>query len=60
MHRPLLFYSKLICTFADVKSSLILLIMADSQKTPWWKIVLQALSYAISLILGGAAGATFF
>lgn len=34
--------------------------MANTEKTPWWKIVLQALSYAISLILGGAAGATFF
>lgn len=60
MHRPLLFYSYLICTFADVKPSQILLIMANSEKTPWWKLLLQAISYAITLIIGGAGGAAMF
>ena len=34
--------------------------MANSEKTPWWKLLLQAISYAITLIIGGAGGAAMF
>ena len=60
MHRPLLLYSNLISTFADVKLSQISFFMANSEKTPWWKLLLQAISYAITLIIGGAGGAAMF
>lgn len=34
--------------------------MANNEKTPWWKLLLQAISYVITLIIGGAGGAAMF